>query len=148
MTSLSIFCHQLLRIKAAPAVELSTRVNKEGQAISYTSDYKHPATPETSIVDEFGKKVKNKDPATKKQRGYCSEKVSHNTKTKIEEGHCTSCASNFKHHDRLRPDDFEADGPGGGKTKPYAYQMPSEKHSWHKIFRNKKSSKYISKSAS
>ena len=83
MTSLSILCYQLLRIKAAPAVDLSTRVNKEGQAISYTSDYKHPATPETRIVDEFGKKVKNKDPATKKQRGYCSGKYPSNAKQEV-----------------------------------------------------------------
>ena len=76
LSSLSIFCRQPLRVKATPAVELSTRVNEEGQAISCTSDYEHPATPETRVVDEFGKKVKNKDPATKKQQGYCPGKYS------------------------------------------------------------------------
>ena len=69
-------------------------------------------------------------------------------KTKIEEGYCTSRASNCKHDDSSCPDDSEADGPGGGKAKPNAYQMPSKKHSWHKVFKNKKSSKYISKSES
>ena len=67
------------------------------------------------------------------------------TKTKIEEGHCTIRASNYKHDDSSRPDNSEVDGPGGGKTKPNAYQMSSKKHSWHKIFKNKKSNEYISK---
>ena len=53
--------------------------------------------------------------------------------TKFEEEHGTSRAKKGERDDSSRPDNFETDGPGRGKTKPNAYQTPHQtKYFWHK----------------
>lgn len=64
--------------------------------------------------------------------------------TKFEEGHGTRRVLNGKRDGSSRLEGSEVDGPGKGTTKPNMYQIPNhKKHSWHKNFKNKTSSKYI-----
>ena len=93
----------------------SDRTNEgyeEGQARSRASDHKHPASPKVRAVDEDGKKVRQEDRRNKGAARALLGKVKTST-------------INGERDDIPRPDNFEADGPSGGKTKPNAYQTPS-----------------------
>ena len=113
-------------------------VYEEGQARLRAPDHKHPVTTEEN-VEGGGKKVECEDHRNTKG------KVSTST-TKFVEGHGRSRATNGERDDSPRPDDPEADGPSGGKTKPNAYQAPSQaEHTWHKSSKeDKKTSNHIS----
>ena len=118
-------------------------VYEEGQARSRASDHKHPVTPVTTeeTVEGGGKRVEYED------RRNTKGKVSTST-TKFVEGHGRSRATNGERDDSPRPDDAEADGPGGGKTEPNAYQTPSQtEHTWHKSSKEDKVSKHIFKNS-
>ena len=59
-----------------------------------------------------------------------------------------SRTSNCKHNDSSCPDDPEANGPDRGNTKQNAYQIPSKKHSLHKVPKTRSRASLYSKSGS